>query len=40
MGGAILLVIAIYALVGLTDPTARYAGGAILAILAVALLAK
>lgn len=36
--GALLLVVAIWTLVTLSDPTARYAGGAILGILGAAIL--
>ena len=39
VGGALLLVVALWAFLTLTDPTAKYAGGAILGILGVALLA-
>lgn len=37
IGGAILLVVAIWAFLTLPDPTAKYAGGAILGILGVVL---
>jgi hypothetical protein len=38
VGGAVVLVIAIWTFMTMTDVTAKYAGGAILAIIALALL--
>ena len=38
VGGLVLLVVAIWTFVSMTDPTAKYAGGAILAILGLALI--
>jgi len=38
VGGAVLLVVAVWVFIAMADPTARYVGGAILTILALALL--
>jgi len=38
IGGLILIAVAIWAFVSLTNPTAKYLGGAILAILGLVLL--
>ena len=38
VAGVILVIVAIWAFISLTDPTAKYVGGAILAILGIALI--